>query len=209
MVTRVKICGITSVDGALWAVESGADAIGFVFAPSPRQISEAQARTIREQLPPFVPVVGIFVDPDPQEAMGIFERVGLNYIQLCGGDEERFLRGSGLNPGRLIRVIAIASEQDLAAIEATSAAAVLLDTKVEGKAGGTGKTFDWHIAARAKSYGKPIILSGGLNPDNVEWAIAVATPRAVDVSSGVESSPGVKDPGKVAEFIRRAKGYAT
>lgn len=206
---RVKICGITSVDDALWAVECGADAIGFVFASSPRQVSEAQARTIREQLPPFVPVVGIFVDPDPQEVMGIFEGVGLNYIQLCEGDEARFLRESGLNPKRLIRTIAIASEHDLAAIEATSASVVLLDTKVEGKAGGTGKTFDWDIAARAKSYGKPTILSGGLNPDNVERAIAIASPQAVDVSSGVESSPGAKDRGKVEEFIRRAKGYAT
>jgi phosphoribosylanthranilate isomerase len=208
-VTRVKICGITNIEDALWAVDRGADAIGFVFASSPRQVSEDQARAIREQLPPFVSVVGIFVDPDPRQAMETFEKAGLDYIQLCGGEESRFLRESGLNPRRLIQTIHIASESDLAAIESTSAAAVLLDTKVEGKAGGTGKTFDWSIAARCAVYGKPLILSGGLNPGNVERAIEIASPQAVDVSSGVESSPGKKDPQKVREFIRRAKGYAT
>jgi phosphoribosylanthranilate isomerase len=106
-------------------------------------------------------------------------------------------------------MIPVASAADLSIVETTSAAAVLLDTKVEGKAGGTGRTFDWNIAAEAKSFGKPIILSGGLNPDNIERAIQVAGPTAVDASSGIESAPGKKSPEKVREFIRRAKGYAT
>ena len=190
------------------AVRCGADAIGFVFAPSPRRVSESDARAIREKLPPFVSVVGVFVDPDPRQARKIFEETGLDFIQLYGGDEHRFLEESGLDPLRLIRAVSIGSEADLDAASETVAGTILLDTKVEGKAGGTGKTFDWGIAARAASFGKPVILSGGLNPENVEKAVETASVQAVDVSSGVESAPGRKDPDKVREFIRRAKGNA-
>ena len=190
------------------AVRCGADAIGFVFAPSPRRVSESDARAIRAKLPPFVSVVGVFVDPDPRQARKIFEEAGLDFIQLYGGDEHRFLEESGLDPLRLIRAVSIGSEADLQAASETVAGTILLDTKVEGKAGGTGKTFDWGIAARAASFGKPVILSGGLNPENVEKAVETASVQAVDVSSGVESAPGRKDPDKVREFIRRAKGNA-
>jgi phosphoribosylanthranilate isomerase len=208
-VTRVKICGITNVDDALWSVEQGADAVGFVFAESPRRVSVEDACAIREALPPFVSVVGVFVDPDPKTSRRVCERVGLDFIQLCRGDEKAFLKATDIDPRRLIRVVAIGSAADLVAIEGSRAGAVLLDTKVEGLAGGTGKTFDWSIAARAVAYAKPVILSGGLNPGNVEEAIRIACPQAVDVSSGVESAPGKKDLRKVQEFIRRAKGYAT
>ncbi len=207
--TRVKICGITNLDDALLAAESGADAIGFVFAQSPRRIAEERAAIIRNELPPFVSVVGIFVDPEPRWAREVFDGIGLDFVQLYGGDEQSFLDGSGLGPHRLIRSVSIGSQDDLDAIKQTSAGYILLDTKVEGKAGGTGKTFDWNIAAGAAAYGRPIILSGGLNPDNVAEAIRVGAPQAVDVSSGVESSPGKKDPDKVREFIRRAKQDAT
>lgn len=206
---RVKICGITGIEDALRAAECGADAIGFVFAQSPRQVSAEQASAIRAGLPPFVSAVGIFVDPEPRQARKIFDDVGLDFIQLCGGDESRFLRESGLGSQRLIRCISIAAEADLKAAGETRAGTILLDTKVEGKAGGTGKTFDWSIAAKATAYGRSIILSGGLNPDNVAEAIRIASPQAVDVSSGVEAEPGKKDPDKVREFIRRAKGNAT
>jgi phosphoribosylanthranilate isomerase len=208
-VVRVKICGITNSKDALWAAECGADAIGFIFAQSPRQVSAQQAREIRAELPPFVSVVGIFVDPSAERARRIFDDVALDFIQLYGGDERDFLRESGLGSQRLIRSVPIASETDLKAVEEAVAGIIHLDTKVEGKAGGTGKAFDWRIAARAGSFGKPIILSGGLYPDNVSEAIAVASPQAVDVSSGVEAEPGIKDPEKVREFIRRAKGNAT
>jgi phosphoribosylanthranilate isomerase len=207
-VVRVKICGITNADDAMHAVRCGADAIGFVFAPSPRRVSESDARAIRAKLPPFVSVVGVFVDPDPRRARKIFEETGLDFIQLYGGDERRFLEESGLDPLRLIRAVSIGTEADLDAVSETVAGTILLDTKVEGKAGGTGKTFDWGIAARAASFGKPVILSGGLNPENVEKAVETASVQAVDVSSGVESAPGRKDPDKVREFIRRAKGNA-
>ena len=205
--TRVKICGITNAKDALWAADNGTDAIGFVFAPSRRQISAEQAKAIRRQLPPFVSVVGIFVNPDPRTVKETFESVGLDFVQLYDGDEQRFLRESGLNPCRLIRAISIESESDLSAITQTSAAIVLLDTRVDGMRGGTGKTFDWNLAARAKAFNRAIILSGGLNPENVETAISIASPQAVDVSSGVESAPGHKDPDKVREFIRRVKEY--
>jgi phosphoribosylanthranilate isomerase len=208
-VIRVKICGITNAKDALWAAECGADAIGFIFAESPRQVSVQQACEIRAGLPPFVSVVGILVDPDPERAREIFDEVALDFIQLCGGNETDFLRETGLNLKRLIRTVPIANEGDLKAVEQAVAGIIHLDTKVEGKAGGTGKTFDWQIAARAGSFGKPIILSGGLYPDNVSEAIAIASPQAVDVSSGVEAEPGIKDPEKVREFIRRAKANAT
>ena len=207
--TRVKICGITNVDDALWTAEQGADAIGFIFASSPRRVSEELALTIRRQLPPFVSTVGIFVEPDPRRAERAYEVVGLDFIQLYGSSDRNFLEESKLKPERLIRAISVGCEEDLEEIEDACAGTVLLDTKVEGKVGGTGETFDWSLAFKAKAYGKPIILSGGLNPDNVGEAIEIASPDAVDVSSGVESAPGKKDRMKVREFIRRAKGYAT
>lgn len=206
---RVKICGITNVEDALWAAECGADAVGVIFASSPRQITIDQARAIRAELPPFLSMVGIFVDPDPRNARETLDEVGLDFVQLYGGDERSFLGDSGISLPRLIRSVSIAVEADLRAVEETSAGIVHLDTKVEGKAGGTGRTFDWQIAARAAEYGKQIILSGGLNPDNVAEAIRIASPQAVDVSSGVEAEPGKKDPDKVREFIRRARGNAT
>ena len=207
--TLVKICGITNVDDALWAAEQGADAIGFIFASSPRQVSEELARAIRRRLPPFVSAVGVFVDPDPRRTRETCENVGLDFIQLYRSNDGGFLQESKLNPARLIRAISVGCEADLKAIRDARAGTILLDTKVEGKVGGTGKTFDWNLASKAKTYGKPIILSGGLNPANVGEAIEIAAPEAVDVSSGVESAPGKKDPEKVREFIRRTKAYVT
>lgn len=203
---RVKICGITNLDDALCAAENGADAIGFIFAKSPRQISVEEAVSLRRALPPFVSTVGVFVEPEPAYAREVCELVGLDYIQYHGGDEERLLF-AGFNPAQFIRAISVATEADLAAITNSSAGHILLDTKVQGLSGGTGKTFDWTLAAKAKSYGRKIILSGGLNPENVQEAINVAAPDAVDVASGVESTSGRKDHQKMREFIRRAKEY--
>ena len=138
-----------------------------------------------------------------------FEAVGLDFIQLYRGNDRDFLDKARLHPRKLIRAISVASEADLKAIVDVHAGTILLDTKVTGKIGGTGATFDWHLASSAKAYGKPIVLSGGLNPDNVAEAIRIASPEAVDVSSGVESAPGRKDREKVREFIRRVKKYDT
>jgi phosphoribosylanthranilate isomerase len=207
-VIRVKICGITNPDDAIWAAESGADAIGFVFASSPRRITPEKAQMIRQHVPPFVSIVGVFVEPDAAYAREVFEAVPLDYIQYHGYEEERLIRESIMNPRRIIRAIPVSSEADLAAIERSPAYIILLDAKVFGKAGGTGKTFDWTLAAKAREYRRQIILSGGLTPENVGEAIRIAAPDAVDVSTGVESEPGKKDRQKMQEFIRRAKGYA-
>jgi phosphoribosylanthranilate isomerase len=209
MIPRVKICGITNLDDALWAVECGADAIGLIFAESPREISVGLAREIRTGLPPFVSAVGVFVDPDPGGAREIVDEVGLDYVQLHRGDEKVFLEESGISPRRLIRSIPIATAADLALVGEAGAGIIHLDTKVEGKAGGTGETFDWDIAARAVSTGKIIMLAGGLTPENVVEAIRIVSPHAVDVSGGVEAAPGKKDHRKIREFIRRAKENVT
>ncbi|RJP25070.1 MAG: phosphoribosylanthranilate isomerase [Candidatus Abyssobacteria bacterium SURF_5] len=203
---RVKICGVTHLEDALWAAANGADAVGLIFAPSPRQVAPETAVAIRRRLPPFVSVVGVFVEPDPSYARDIFDLVGLDYIQYHGDDEERIWY-AGFHPAQFIRVVSVAKEADLELIERSSAAYILLDTKVPGMAGGTGKVFDWTLATKAKTLGRPIILSGGLTPENVAEAIKVASPDAVDVSSGIEASPGWKDPQKVHDFIRRAKSY--
>jgi len=204
-VVRVKICGITSTDDALWAIDCGADAIGFIFAPSRRRISPGTAQKIRGKLPPFVSVVGVFVEPDPRSISTAFDMCALDYIQYYGNHEAQLLQDLQLPACRLIRSISVETWADLEEITRSAAGIIHLDTKVKGKTGGTGQTFDWKLAAMAKKYGRPIVLSGGLTPENVESAIAAASPDAVDVSSGVEASPGKKDRKKVREFIRRAK----
>ena len=138
MAVKVKICGITNIDDALWAVDCGADAIGLIFARSPRQVTEDRARVIREKLPPFISAIGVFVDPDPESTRQIFDRLRLDFIQLHADNETEFLEKSGITPDKLIRVVSIASEADLETLEKVTAGTVLLDTKVEGMAGGTG-----------------------------------------------------------------------
>ena len=201
--TRIKICGITSIEDALAAVDAGADALGFNFAAGPRKIEPALAIEMIAQLPPFVTVVGVFIGEDPTIA-AIADGCGVQVIQLHGGESEEF--AISLSPRPVIRVI---HASDAGAIEAipsyASASAILLDTSVAGKLGGTGRTFDWDIAVRAKEYGKPIILAGGLNPVNVAAAVAKVGPYAVDVASGVESSPGKKDYRLMKEFVRNVR----
>lgn len=210
--TRIKICGITQLTDAA-AIEAGADALGFVFADSPRRITPGAARDIIRQIPPFVQTVGVFVvDEESAEERDRIERTadtcGLGVIQLHCGYSAHLTRA--LRDRRLVlgaRVRDRASLEEIPGIE--DAAGLLLDTHVEGVAGGTGRTFDWSLAVEAKKLGKPVILSGGLTPENVAQAIETAHPYAVDVSSGVESSPGRKDPERVREFIERARSTDT
>lgn len=202
MRVRVKICGITSVEDALLAVDAGADAIGFIFAPSPRQVSPETAAEISRRLPPFVTRVGVVVD---QDAAAILEQCSLDAVQFHGSespDEMRRVRGA-----RRIRAVRVKTEADLAGLEeyAPVADAFLLDTFVEGTPGGTGHSFDWSVAASERARSRPLILAGGLTPENVAEAVRRVMPYAVDVSSGVEREPGKKDAGKVAEFIRAAR----
>lgn len=203
--TRVKICGITNIEDAMAAVDAGADALGFVFAESPRKVDAATAQSIIEQLPPFVATVGVFASQDVDEVLSIWKQTNLHYAQL---HEMPDLDG-GLGLHQVIRALRLRSSQDIhrAASDprVCASAALLLDAHAEGMMGGTGKTFDWDLAIQAKSLGKPIILAGGLTADNVEEAIRKVQPYAVDVSSGVEASPGKKDHNKIREFIRNAK----
>ncbi|MBM4444136.1 MAG: phosphoribosylanthranilate isomerase [Chloroflexi bacterium] len=198
---RVKICGITSADDALAAVEFGADALGFVFAPSPRQVTPEQAARIVAMLPPFVCTVGVFVDRDVAGVEAVMKLCHLDLAQLHGEETPADCRA--LAP-RVIKSFAVRDESVLAALPGYRVAAYLLDTHHAVLKGGTGRTFDWSIARRAAACG-PVIISGGLTASNVGQAIAIGRPCAVDVASGVESRPGVKDHARLKAFIEAAK----
>ena len=196
--TRVKICGITSVEDAAAAVEAGADALGFVFVPrTPRLVHPEVAARIVEGLPPFVTTVGVFVDQPLDEVLGIAGRCRLQAVQLHGEESEDYSRRI---PLRVIKAIRVRDGRDLCPIQTYPADAFLLDAFVEGQTGGTGTSIPWDLARQAKGKA-PIILSGGLKPETVAQAVRTVRPYGVDVSSGVETSPGRKDHQKVREFI--------
>lgn len=200
---RVKICGITSLEDALFAIEAGADALGFVFSEeSQRAISVEKVSGIISGLPPFVSTVGVFVNEGADVINAIVREAGLDAVQLHGNEPPELCREIN---SRVIKAFRVKNKKILGqGIDRYRLSAYLLDTYADDAAGGTGKTFDWAVAKSAKKYGR-IILSGGLTPDNVRDAIKAAGPYAVDVSSGVEKSPGIKDRKKVSSFIKRAK----
>ncbi|MBC9250087.1 N-(5'-phosphoribosyl)anthranilate isomerase [Pseudomonas alcaligenes] len=203
-VVRSKICGITRVEDALVAVAAGADAIGLVFyAKSPRAVSVEQAREIVAALPPFVTTVGLFVDIERAELQRILQVVPLDLLQFHG--DESLAQCEGYSRP-YIKALRVKPGDDIAALMAQypSASGILLDTYVEGVPGGTGLAFDWSLVPAQLP--KPVILAGGLTPDNVAAAIARVRPYAVDVSGGVEASKGIKDAGKVRAFIREVRG---
>lgn len=194
--TRVKICGLRRLEDALLAAELGASALGFVFWPSsPRFLDPEDARTIVSALPPFVTTVGVFVDQTEAYVSEVARLLNLGAVQLHG---EELPESYGRVTGRVIKTVAVRDGHDcLPAVSAVpDGATVLLDAHDPVKRGGTGRTIDWTQAAAAAKL-RPIILSGGLHADNVRAAVDVVQPYAVDVSSGVESSPGVKDPDKL------------
>ncbi|MDH1056164.1 phosphoribosylanthranilate isomerase [Aquipseudomonas alcaligenes] len=201
---RVKICGITRVEDALAAAAAGADAIGLVFyAKSPRAVDVEQARAILAALPPFVTTVGLFVDAERSELERILASVPLDLLQFHGDESVQQCEAFG-RP--YIKALRVKAGDDIAAQVARypSAQGILLDAYVEGVPGGTGEAFDWSLIPQALS--KPLILAGGLRPDNVAEAVSRVRPYAVDVSGGVEASKGVKDVEKVGAFIRAARG---
>jgi phosphoribosylanthranilate isomerase len=201
---RVKICGITRVEDALAAAAAGADAIGLVFyAKSPRAVDIEQAREILAALPPFVTSVGLFVDAERSELERILASVPLDLLQFHGDESVQQCEAFG-RP--YIKALRVKAGDDIAAQVACypSAQGILLDAYVEGVPGGTGEAFDWSLIPQALS--KPLILAGGLRPDNVAEAVSRVRPYAVDVSGGVEASKGVKDVEKVDAFIRAARG---
>ena len=207
MTVRIKICGITNKEDALAAAHLGADALGFIFAPSPRKISAERAREIIKALPPFIKTVGVFVDEDPERVSTIAAMCGLDVLQLHGSESIDYCSSFDR---RVIKAVRLRSRDDLENLSkyVNVVDALLLDTYVPNKLGGTGITFDWKLAVEARRYGR-IILAGGLNPENVAAAISMVKPYAVDASSGLEQSPGVKDHEKMAQFIARVRQSAS
>lgn len=203
-VVRSKICGITRVEDALAAAAAGADAIGLVFyAKSPRAVSVLQAQQIIAALPPFVTTVGLFVDIARAELQQILADVPLDLLQFHGDESLAQCEGYG-RP--YIKALRVRPGDDLVVLmgQYPSASGILLDTYVEGVPGGTGLAFDWSLVPQHLP--KPVILAGGLTPENVAAAIAAVKPYAVDVSGGVEASKGIKDADKVHAFIREVRG---
>ncbi|MBV2122933.1 MAG: phosphoribosylanthranilate isomerase [Candidatus Thiodiazotropha sp. (ex Ctena orbiculata)] len=199
MRTRIKICGITRTEDALTATRLGADAIGLVFyPPSPRSVSPEQAQRIVKSLPPFVTVVGLFVNEDRAVIEQILNQVPLDLLQFHGDESAEDCSGFG-RPW--IKAIRMRQETDLLSLEQQykDASGLLLDTYQAGVPGGTGKTFDWDLVP--ESLAGKVILAGGLNSENVTRAVASLHPYAVDVSGGVEAAKGIKDAAKIEAFI--------
>jgi phosphoribosylanthranilate isomerase len=202
MSVRVKVCGITSLEDARVAVEAGADALGFIFVEkTPRYVTPEAAAAIIGHLPPFVTPVGVFWDHPGGHVKAVAEACGLRALQLHG-DESPEDAGSYALP--VIKTIKVRGPQDLTRIPAYRVAAVLLDSPARWSEGEPRPPIEWELARAASRFG-PVILSGGLTPENVGRAIETARPYAVDVNSGVEARPGRKDPDKVRRFLAEAR----
>ncbi|RTR30985.1 phosphoribosylanthranilate isomerase [Robertmurraya yapensis] len=198
---KVKICGIMDVEAGLYAVENGADALGFVFAESKRKITPELAKEIIKQLPEHVLKVGIFVNEKPEVIMEIANQTGLTDVQLHGDESPEDCEAFSIP---VIKALSIGTIADLGKIDQYGCDYVLLDSPKGKYRGGNGVKFDWSLLTGIESNGKKIILAGGLNPENIAEAIGIANPYMVDVSSGVETN-GKKDLGKIQTFLARAK----
>jgi phosphoribosylanthranilate isomerase len=203
---KVKVCGITNYQDAAMAVKLGAHALGFIFAQSPRWITPEKARDIIHAVPPFVQTVGVFVNERPDTMRQIVRFCGLDLVQLHGDEPPEVccefmphaIKAFRVRDGSVLQCIKPYHRK---------IKAMLFDTYTGEGRGGTGKTFDWNLAARGKALGIPLILSGGLTPSNIEKAISVVNPYAVDVNSGIEERTGKKDHllmEKLMEKIRNA-----
>ncbi len=201
--TKVKICGITNLEDALAAVEYGADAIGFVFAPSPRQIKPEKVREITAALPPFVSKVGVFVSSDPEYIRQTMSDCDLNLAQLHGDESPEDC--AALFP-RVIKSFTIKNLPPLRKLSGYRAAAYVID-KEKGSSDAAIESI-WQAALKARQHGR-VILAGGLTPENVGRAIETARPYAVDVASGVETKPGKKDHARLRDFIAAAKNVGS
>jgi phosphoribosylanthranilate isomerase len=199
--TRVKICGITNVEDALAAVQCGADALGFVFAPSPRRVTTTAVRDIVGKLPPLVCKVGVFVDSELAEVKETMALCGLDLAQLHGGEDAEYCGALFPRSIKVFTAGSLPSGQELARYRV---AAYMLDKDKTESANDAAREQVWQLARQIGDCG-PVILAGGLTPENVRVAIETARPYAVDVSSGVESEPGRKDHEKLREFVNAAK----
>ncbi len=206
MRTRIKICGITRPEDGVAVAEARGDAIGLVFyGPSPRSVTIEQAQAIVAALPPFVTVVGLFVNASDDEIRNVLDAVPLGLLQFHGDEPAGLCGGYGIPYIKALRMV---PGLDVAATAALyqDAQGVLLDAYSPGVAGGTGEVFDWEAVPEGLK--KPIILAGGLTPLNVSEAIAQVHPYAVDVSGGVEAAKGIKDAAKIAAFVDAVHGGA-
>ncbi|HJQ31146.1 MAG TPA: phosphoribosylanthranilate isomerase [Pyrinomonadaceae bacterium] len=203
--TLIKVCGVTNLEDALAAVEAGAGMLGFNFYPrSPRYVSPEDARRIVERLPESVTCVGVFVNEPADEVERVAREAGLGAVQLHGDETPEFCRSlRGLKTIKALRVRA-GFDADACALYTTDA--VLLDAYTAGAFGGTGHTFDWTLARQARERVARLFLAGGLTPDNVAEAVRAVRPYAVDVCSGVETSPGRKSSQLMRRFVEQAKG---
>jgi len=200
----IKICGITNLKDAQNAVSFGADALGFVFAKSPRRIDPKKAKEIIEKIKGKALATGVFVNESATRVEETAEYCGLDAIQLHGNETPLYC--ANIKVDRIIKAFRIKDTASLKAIKGyDNVFAYLLDTFSKDRYGGTGRAFDWDIAVKAKSLGKPIILSGGLNSGNIGEAIKVVRPYGVDISSSIESEPGKKDAGLMKCIIEEIK----
>ncbi len=206
MPVRVKICGIRSVDDARVAASAGADAIGLILTPARRQITMDAASAVTAMLPPFVVPVGVFVDAGVDDVEAAARRLGLGAVQLHGEESPEACETLAARGLRVIKAFRVSDYVDRAALARyRTASAILLDTRVDGVMGGTGRTFPWRIA-EGLSEAYRLVAAGGLDPDNVTAALAALRPYAVDVTSGVETGDR-KDPAKVAAFVRAVRAW--
>jgi phosphoribosylanthranilate isomerase len=205
VIVRVKMCGVVRLEDALIGVELGVDAFGFNFvAESPRRVTPEQARDLIAVLPPFTTKVGVFADERPRVMEATALVAGLNCLQLHGEEPPEVCAAIGLPWYKAHRV---GRDFQPDQVMRYRSGTFLLDSAVPGRKGGTGTSFDWTVARQASAYGR-VILAGGLNPDNVDQAIATARPYAVDVNSGVETAPGRKDRRLLMEFMERVRRAA-
>ena len=199
---KVKICGMTQLKDALFAVEQGVDAVGFIFyKKSPRAVTMKTVREIITKLPPLVDTVGVFVNESAERLNKIADYCGLDLVQLHGEESPAFCRKIHR---RVIKAFRVKDLQSIKQLEKFPVSGFLLDTFSDDLHGGTGKTFDWNLALPAKKMG-PVILAGGLTPRNILQAVRQVRPYGVDVCSGVEKSPGIKDFEKVRAFLKNIR----
>ncbi len=199
---KIKICGITNLEDALAAAEFGADALGFIFyKKSPRYIDPEKAVEIISQLPPIIVPVGIFVNEREEKIREIQELTCIQTIQLHGDETPEFCQRFGV---RVIKAFQVKDKESIKHMAHYHVGAFLLDSYRDGQRGGTGTTFDWHLAVVAKTFGK-IILAGGLTPENAAEAVKLVQPYGVDVSGGVEREKGFKDHAKIKKFISEVR----
>jgi phosphoribosylanthranilate isomerase len=198
-VTQIKICGITNTEDASFVAQCGADAIGFIFHPqSPRYVAPETVKKIIKKLPDDITTVGVFVNLDPDEVKEIVQFCGLDMVQLHGAESPAYC--GGFPRSQVIKAVALKEGDDLERLRGYPVRAILVDAYDPVRYGGTGGKSDWALAAKVKEQ-HPLILAGGLSMANIQEAIELVSPPAVDINSGVEHSPGRKDHHKVKEII--------